>query len=396
MKQIYKWTAAMILGVVTLCGCKDDSNDRVFKQYLLARINEAEVLMNGAVTGTEEGEYKAGATGVISGDIEDARKIYWDTSVSQQTVDNAYQGLLDAMGRFEDYMHPYKSVMQNMISLCKAMIANTSVGEGEGMIPTAGDKEELQVAVTAAEKFMLENPDTTQRLLDEAYAKLQSALYLFEGKIPGKQNVMVENHSFELPGWGDINADFTSIPGWNSEGWISGLNPWGGLVASSIVKNTNWWYMQDDYKALPDGNYALHTANYCGRVWQLLQEGVHLNSRYTIAVDIARMTKWGPSDMRFSLQMIVFKGKSGDFGNINILKEVEVGAVENLTEFTTQKMILDVGAQSEFAGKRMAICMRGYVTKAWASTADKGFVWSEHGVEVDNVLITREKHESAK
>lgn len=394
MKPIYKWITVLCWGIMALYGCKDDSNDRVFKQYLLSRINEAEELMNNAVLGIEEGEYKEGALAVISGEIEKARKIYWDTSISQQDVDVCYDGLSEALMRFGDYMHPYKSVMQDMISLCKDLIANVPIGEGEGMIPLASDKEALSTAIKEAEKFMLDNPNTTQRLLDEAYTKFQSALFLFEGKIPGKQKVLVENYSFEQPGVNEVYSDFNKIPGWNSEGWIAGFTPWSGLISSSLVKKTNWWFNETDYKVLPHGNYALHTANYCGRVWQVLKEGVHLNSRYTLSVDIARMTKWASSDMRFLIQMIIFEGKLGDFGNISILKEVEVGGVENIAEFTTQKMIMDVGSQSEFAGKRITVCMRGYVTKAWESTADKGFVWSEHGVEADNIVLTREKYVS--
>lgn len=389
---IYRWIAVLCLGAIALYGCKDDSNERVFKQYLLSRINEAEILMNSVVFGAEEGEYKEGALDIVSSRIEEAHKIYWDASISQQSVDACYNGLSEAMIRFGDYMHPYKSVMQDMINLCRDLITNISIGEGEGMIPSASDKEDLLTAVKVAEKFMSDNPETTQRLLDEAYTKLQSTLFLFEGKIPGKQNVSIENQSFEQPGVSDIYSNFNEIPGWNSEGWIAGLTPWNDLLSSSIVKNTNWWFTLDDYRILPNGNYALHTSNYCGRVWQALKEGVHVNSRYTLSFDIARMTKWASSDMRLLVQMIIFKGKAGDFSNISILKEMEVSGVENIENFTTQKMTLDVGSQSEYAGKHIVLCMRGYVTKAWQSTADKGFVWSEHGVEVDNIVLTREKH----
>lgn len=393
MKKTYKWMTTCCLSVLILVACNNDDMPRVFKQHLMAQITETETMLNEIVIGSEEGEYREGCTESLLEKIEQAKAIYWNSNTSQQEVDECCKELSTAVTDFSDWMNPYKSTMYILINVCKEQIKNTQIGDEEGMIPEQNDKDLLQTAIDAAEEFMDNNPEITQRELDQAYYKLQQQLFLFEDKIPGKRFVNVENHSFELPGVNNIYKNFEDIPGWHSVGPINGITPGSTSYSPVLVgkaSNEAWWLKN---REIPDGEYVLHTMCYYDRVWQPLQEFVHSKSRYTLSVDYARTAQWIDSDMRLRLELIVFNGQIGDFTNITVLKELEIVRVEEKADFTKESLIFDAPNSADYIGKRMAICFRSYYQRPWESTKDSGFIWPKNktGVEVDNVILTCEK-----
>lgn len=388
MKRIY---IILTIAAVMLASCnKEYEGDRVFKQYLLSRTAEAEALVREAVVGDAEGEYRTGAPEALQAFVESAYAIYWDTKASQTAVDKCYEELARAVLDFEDNMHPFVSSMELLIAQSKDLL-ELQVGDGEGMIPTQADADMLQTAIEKAEQFMATVEDLTQRKLDIAYNELQLEMFALEGKIPGKVAISVDNPSFEQPGVDGRYDDFDAVPGWQNRGWLNNFTPWDGLVPNCVVNADQWWMAG---KSVPEGQYVLHLANYCSSVWQLLNEGVHTNSRYTVSAKVARMSEWNHADTRFLIQLVVFTGTPGDFNKAVVLKEAEFDNMINVADFTEKSMIYDVPATSEYAGKRIAVCLRSYISKPWSSSSEDGFVWQDNGcVDVDCVEIFREKHE---
>jgi hypothetical protein len=387
MKTFYKnIISLMAILSLMLTGCGQEYEKRVFKQHLMARITEATALRDNAVIGTNVGEYKPGSKDPLIAAIDEATAIYWEKTTSQQTVDDAYASLDEVMVWFLQQENPDKSILLSLINQCNSLVQNTQVGTGDGMVSSQDDINALQAAVEAAEAFITANPNMTKPELDAAYDILQAALFAFEGKIQGKANVFIINHSFEEPGVPDGTelSDFDLIPGWNSQGPIVPDFVGQSWVNPVIVSINNW-------RPRCDGVCALWTQGYYGRIWQITSEGLHTNSRYDLSAYVVPIGSWGHPDVRLRMELLVFKGAEGDFSNIEVLKYLEVTEITQMSSFALKSLTLDTPATSDYTGKRLVIAFRGYITKPWNSNNDEGFVFDQTSVGVDNVTLTREK-----
>jgi len=101
------WVLALLipltLGIV-LSGCKDDEDECPVVDYTAidAKIQEAQNLHDGAVEGTEPGQYEAGSKATLQTAIDNAEAVRNTNCVTQQQLDNATQQLTQAMEDFED------------------------------------------------------------------------------------------------------------------------------------------------------------------------------------------------------------------------------------------------------------------------------------------------------
>ena len=103
------WVLALLipltLGIV-FQGCKDDEEECPTVDYtaLDAKIQEAQTLHDGAVEGTEIGEYEAGSKAVLQDAIDLAQQVRGTNCVTQVALNNAATALTQAMVDFETGM----------------------------------------------------------------------------------------------------------------------------------------------------------------------------------------------------------------------------------------------------------------------------------------------------
>lgn len=93
---------ATMLVAISIVGCKqDDDDDAVNKAGLLAKIEQAETLLNNAVEGTAQGQYLYGSKAEFQTKIDLAKAVYNNATATQQQVDNAIIALDAAIVEFE-------------------------------------------------------------------------------------------------------------------------------------------------------------------------------------------------------------------------------------------------------------------------------------------------------
>jgi hypothetical protein len=368
--------------------------DGVFKVHLFALADEMQEMHGKAAEGAAEGQYQTGAKAAFQEVIDRGMALYNDAGSTQDWVDVTHKLMLDAITAFEDRMNPFVSEMTALITSSKALLNQTNVGAGAGMIPAQTDKNELSAAITQAEQFMQSTANITQRLLAAEAERLEKAVSAFKGKIPGVYEVDVVNPSFE-PDITDTNAngnylfkDFDHIPGWNTAGLIQGLAPWDEgqyncLVLKGGSQLTNFSNV--------DGDHVMQLHEFNLPIWQQLQERVKSNTRYTVTVN-AGMWDSQPQDHNYvRVQLVVFNGKVGDLENITVLKEQQFTNI-SYAGLQELKMEYDTPATPEHLGKRMALTFCGYYWSVKKTTFNVNWNGPNNQTYfIDLVKMTREK-----
>jgi hypothetical protein len=303
----------------------------------------------------------------------------------------------EAIPEFEDRMNPFVSKLTCMITEAANLISQTSIGDGDGMIPSQADKDDLAAAAAQAGQFLQSTPIITQQTLTPELDRLRKALCIFKSKIPGLYEVAITNPSFEpqTPNDDRFIMDWNNIPGWNwtEPRYITGFKPsdlTGGTRQANCLLKKGDWQIGNDQNV--DGDYVMQLYEYSKPVWQFLEEGVFNGAHYTITAN-AGMYNWFPQENNFiRIQLILFNGKPGDFNNITVLQSqdftnISIAALEEL------RMEYDTPASSEYAGKQMAVTFHGYYKKEISSAGeiDKSGSY-DHKYFVDKVKITREKY----
>ena len=103
------WVLALLIPLtigIVFQGCKDDEEEcpTVDNTELDAKIQEAQALHDGAVEGTDPGQYEAGSKAVLQTAIDNASTVRNTNCVTQAQLDAATQALTEAMNDFQDKM----------------------------------------------------------------------------------------------------------------------------------------------------------------------------------------------------------------------------------------------------------------------------------------------------
>jgi len=93
---------AASIAAVSFAGCKkDDDKETVDKTALVAKITQAETILNAAVEGKAQGQYLYGSKAEFQAKIDLAKAVNDDANATQVQVDNAVIALDQAITEFD-------------------------------------------------------------------------------------------------------------------------------------------------------------------------------------------------------------------------------------------------------------------------------------------------------
>jgi len=352
------------------CEEKEDYSHIIFKNYLTYEINRAGNMLEGAVEGTEEGEYNAGSKPIYQESIDEAKLVDENESASQEEVDQAYQSLLDADTVFFGQMVPFRSDFQEIIDYAQVLLEFTEEGELEGNVKP-GSKVILQESVDESEE-LITMEGLTQGMLDEGTLELNSAIYSFNGNIIGKASTAVLNPGFELPGY--ETEDFREVDGWDLFG---NVEDWAPKASLSEISDA------------PDGQFVAKIGSYTQGMFQQVEELINPNVDYTLDFEVALVSNnpdWQGIKYPAILltRILVFEEEMGNYNFISVLSEsydtlgIEPGGFIHISQSVT------VDAVSASVGKKVAI---DFIQKHTWDTENP--IWAESFVAIDKVSLYR-------
>jgi hypothetical protein len=371
MKKL-KTIAILSLILVVISGCKEENlySGIVFKNYLTFQIEQSSLFLTTVYEGDQEGEYESGSIQIYQQKIDEALVINENPNSSQDEIDKAYEMLLTADKDFSDVMVPYRSAFQPLIDYGQFVHDNTIEGTGEGEA-TSGSKEILNGAITEA-RTNINDPDLTQNELDLATEELESAIYAFNTGISGAAKIIVNNYSFEQPGY--ETDGFDEVPGWSPFGSVEDWAPNPGVILNDSTT---------------DGDYAARIGSYTTGIYQSLNELVNPVSQYTLKADISLLRNDGDWENKIHpvvirARIITFNQTPGDYNFISILSETIDTLGRYPTSYKELELDIDIDAISPDIGKRMGI---DFILRHTFDPENP--IYAESYLSIDNVRVSR-------
>ena len=218
------WALILPLGLALfISGCKKDK--AVDFTTLDATILSAQSLHDGAVEGTEVGQYPVGSKAELQTAIDAAKSVRDLAGVSQDQVNTANTNLNTAVTTFEA-----KKVIDLDVTIAQAQTMHDAAVEGTELGQyLAGSKAELQTSIDLA-KSVRDNPSSTQTQLSAANTNLLAAIATFESK--KVTDVSPENL---IAHW-LFNGDAKDATANHNDGTLTVGHPfWGGGPAPSLT-----------------------------------------------------------------------------------------------------------------------------------------------------------------
>ena len=185
-------------------------------------IRAAQTLHDGAVEGTQPGQYPTGSKATLQGAITTATAVYDNSSATQQQVDEAVTALAAAVQGFRNAINPVvipvypgtpgvtvdKSVLQTTLRDAQSLHDQADAGTEAGQYP-ASAKAALQTAITAAQAVN-SSSSATQTAVNQADAELKSQMSAFRAQLiavePEKPEEPEEPQNPSLPSFTDIGG----------------------------------------------------------------------------------------------------------------------------------------------------------------------------------------------
>ncbi len=369
----YNLIILLLLGMIylfTSCQQEEDYSHIVFSNYLGYEIKRATQFLGTTAEGTEEGQYDPGSKQAYQDVIDAAKVVDENTSATQTEVDQAYEALLQAGEDFFDHMVPFRSVFQDLILYVDVTLANTEEGDQEGQVKQ-GSKKDLQDASDEA-KQLVARTDLTQRMLDEGTTGLTDALYTFNRNINGRASVVLQNHSFEHPGY--ATTDFDLVAGWDVFGEAESWAPLAEIAEGESV---------------PDGRFFAKIGSYTQGIYQPLVERIHPNAEYTLNFEVSLLQNagdWQGKKHKVILRsrIVSFGQEPGDYDFAEIILESYDTLGLNPGDFIEIQQSISIEATSAFVGKEIAVDFEQRHT--WSKDEP---IWAESFVALDNVRLYR-------
>ena len=369
----YSTVLILFLGITLIwisCEKKEDYSHIVFSNYLSYEISRATQFLGTTIEGNAEGEYHPGSKQVYLDAIDAARQVDENTAATQSEVDQAYEALLQAGEDFFDEMVPFRSVFQDLINYADVLLANTEEGAQEGQAEP-GSKQELQDATDEA-KQLVARDDLTQRMLDQGTTDLTDAIYTFNASINGRASVVLQNHSFEQPGY--ATTDFGQVPGWEVFGIAESWAPLAEITEGDTV---------------PDGRFYARIGSYTQGIYQSLVERAHPNADYTLSFKVALLSNasdWQGKRHKVILRsrIISFRQEVGDYDFADIIHESYDTLGLDPGNFTELQLNVNIEATSAFVGREIAVDFEQRHTWDKANP-----IWAESFVALDDIRVYR-------
>ncbi|WP_020617472.1 InlB B-repeat-containing protein [Paenibacillus daejeonensis] len=185
-------------------------------------IRTAQALHDGAVEGTQPGQYPTGAKATLQAAIATATAVYDQSSATQQQVDEAVTALTAAVQGFRNAINPViipvnpgtpgvtvdKSVLQTTLRDAQSLHDQAVAGTEAGQYP-ASAKAALQTAITAAQAVN-SSSSATQTAVNQADAELKNQMSAFRAQViavePGNPEEPEEPQNPSLPSFTDIGG----------------------------------------------------------------------------------------------------------------------------------------------------------------------------------------------
>lgn len=243
---------------------------------LNAEISSAQALHDGAIEGTEIGEYAIGSKATLQSAIDAAQTVVDSTSdLSQAEVDTALATLQAAVEAFNlaRIGGPDRDITQLLATITSAQTIHDAAVEGTdlGTYP-AGSKATLQTAIDTAQS-VADDISTGQTIVDDAESTLQAAITAFQDSLQGIYVVnfagadYIETPTFQgvtggaqrtMEAWiktENSTATTTLILSWginaNREKWDMRINAGklrieysgGGVNGTAIINDGQWHHV---------------------------------------------------------------------------------------------------------------------------------------------------------
>ena len=370
----------IILAVLCLAAC-EKPYERVFKQHLYKSATEAQEFLDSAEEGDGEGQYKPGSKAVVQADINEGLELYWDKSATQEAVDNCYNKLNVDLAAFKKSINPVLSTLRQLIEKAEQVLVEAESQEGvsdEDITKLAAYLSEVKLGITVA--------GLTQEQVSNWETELSTLIGNVEAQFVGAVSISIVNPSFEPQGASDeVITDFSMVPGWSNQGYVSGVNPWDGLLTNSLISKYHWIIAG---RAI-DGDYALYVQTYSMSVWQTLTETVRENSTYKVEFSATR-DEWKDAEKTVvRAQLLSFNAGEGNFDDVTVLAEKEFNNLSQ-TQFEKCSLTYNTSENSSHIGKTITVAFRCYYEKPVDNSSD--LAWKDVGAAVDNLSIIREKN----
>lgn len=155
---------------------------QVDKTTLIAAIAGAQVILNAATEGNQEGQYPVGSIAILQAAIDRASAVVQDGAATQADVVNASAALEEAVTAFNgSIIHINKTELNTAIDDAGQVLSAAVEGSAPGQYP-AGKKAALQAAIDAA-AVVRDSSTVTQADVDAAVSALTTAVGTFKASV---------------------------------------------------------------------------------------------------------------------------------------------------------------------------------------------------------------------